>query len=79
MMRGLIFDFSRTIYDKESEKLMKGAEKMLDFLSKRYRLALISSGGGRKKRELISSIGLDKYFMAILVVEKKTRDDFLKD
>ncbi len=78
MIRGFIFDFSGTVYDKRSGDFVEGAKEALEYLFRRYPLALISKSGGRKKRTLISSLGLDRYFMSVLVVDEKRSADFLK-
>jgi len=80
MSKGIIFDFNRTIYDPDTNRLTEGAMDLLDCLHKKgYNLSLISKKTRPDRREQISRLGLDKYFHLILVIEGgKTEQDFQK-
>ena len=70
MINGIIFDFNRTLYDPENDRMTEGAIPLLENLSDLgYKLCLLSKKTSPKRRELISQLGLDKYFMDIQVVE----------
>lgn len=65
---GIIFDFNRTLYDPEKEKLMEGTVKLLNTLKKRgVKMALLSRTTTGNRRQLISSLGLDDYFTKVIV------------
>lgn len=75
MIKGIIFDFNRTLFDPKKNKLFKGVFDLLKKLSKNYKLALISFGS---KKEFIYGLGLEKYFTKVLVVSEK-KPKYFKD
>jgi len=65
---GIIFDFNRTLYDPEKEKLMEGTIKLLNTLKKRgVIMALLSKTTTSDRRQLIRSLGLDDYFTKVVL------------
>jgi phosphoglycolate phosphatase-like HAD superfamily hydrolase len=75
-IKGLIFDFNRTLYDPDSGELVKGALELLEALkASRYKLALLCKESTSVRAKLISSLGLDEFFCYILMIEgnKKIR------
>ena len=77
MIRGIIFDFYRTLFDPEQEALMPGALPLLQTLQQQgYKLCLISRKSTKERRENISRFRLDKFFMHIIVAEEKTKQHF---
>ena len=70
-IKGIIFDFNRTIYDPEAEKLTEGALDLLKRLKAAdYKLALISGAGDGETREgLIKSLGIDQFFDYVEIVK----------
>ena len=77
MIKTIIFDFYRTIYDPEFGCFNQGALEILENLRKSCRLFLISTGREERKR-LIDGLNLKKFFVRILVVgEEKQKEDFL--
>ncbi len=42
MIKAIIFDWGRTIYDKENEKLFSETKEVLKYCSKKYILAIVS-------------------------------------
>lgn len=81
MIEGIIFDFNRTIYDPRVGGPSKGAIELLESLYEHYELCLVScliSGISKEERcEQIASLGLNKYFKFIQVIQgEKTIDDF---
>ena len=78
MIKGIIFDFNRTVYDPETSELTKGVLGLLyRLVAQRYRLCLISKKTAEDRAEQISELGLDKYFVDIQVIEgNKTEQNF---
>lgn len=77
MIKGIIFDFNRTIYDPEKGRLTKGIIELLKSLSSRYQFCLLSKKAEADRRKQISELGLDKYFKDIQVNEgKKQKSHF---
>ena len=77
---GVIFDFNRTLYDPDKEKLMEGAIKVLNTLRKRkVKMALLSRTTTGHRKQLIESLGLAPYFSEIIVTsEPKNEAHFLQ-
>lgn len=76
---GVIFDFNRTLYDPENERLMNGAIRLLRYLKKRgIRMALLSKTYHENRRQFIADLGLDEYFETILVIESDKSPQHLK-
>lgn len=77
MRKAVIFDFKRTLYDPDSDRLLPGTKSVLGQLKERgYSLFLISHGSF--PRDLIAKFGLDSYFDEILITENKSVKDFRK-
>lgn len=77
MIKGIIFDFNRTLYDPEKSGLYEGALNLLEKLAKKYKLALISYGLSDRKM-LIRDLGIEKYFVKIIVVPEKKKEPLLE-
>ncbi|MCL5427780.1 MAG: HAD hydrolase-like protein [Candidatus Marsarchaeota archaeon] len=70
MIRGVIFDFNRTLYDPDSRQLAEGALQLLGRLRSRgYAMCLISKKSAEDRRGHIASLGIGVYFKRILVIE----------
>ncbi|MCL5419612.1 MAG: HAD hydrolase-like protein [Candidatus Marsarchaeota archaeon] len=70
MIKGIIFDFNRTLYDPDTGQLVDGATTLLKSLhGKGYLLCLISKKSVEGRKEQITSLGLDRYFIKILIIE----------
>jgi putative hydrolase of the HAD superfamily len=78
MIKGAIIDFNRTLYDPESSSLIPGAIDVLERLTNEgIKLCLISKRTKEERREQISELGLDKYFLDIQVLEDdKSQESF---
>ena len=75
MIRGLIFDFKRTLFDPDTDSLIPGALELLENLKKRnYKLCLLTKRPEEGRRDQISQLGLDKYFLYIRIVEENKTD-----
>lgn len=76
MLKGIIFDFMRTLYDPEKGELFAGVLPMLEaFKEKGLKRGLVSFGGPEKKR-LIKELGLTEVLDWYRVVEEKTPEVF---
>ena len=70
-MRGIIFDFYRTIFNPETQKLVPGAQKILQRFRKRgFRLVLISRREKGRMAE-ITKCEIAPLFDEIYLVRKK--------
>ncbi len=78
MIKGIIFDFNRTIYDPEKNALTEGAIELLEDLSSRFQLCLLSKTDEADRRKQISKLGLDKYFKDIQVNEGEKHKSHFK-
>lgn len=74
MIKGIIFDFNRTIYDPEKNALTEGVIELLEDLSSRFQLCLLSKTDEADRRKQISELGLDKYFKDIQVNEEEKQE-----
>lgn len=76
MVKAIIFDFNRTLFDPDQNKLFPGASGVLQKLSALFPLGLLSTEEvGREN--LIFELGLEKFFKEILIVHKKEDRHFL--
>jgi putative hydrolase of the HAD superfamily len=77
MIKGIIWDFNRTLYDPDTSSLTSGAQLVLEDLSRDgYKMCLLSKKTNSNRETLIASLGIDKYFLDIQIVEEiKTEDD----
>ena len=78
MIKGIILDFNRTVYDPEKDKLTDGVLELLDNLKKSdIPLCLLSKKTREDRRDQITDLGLDEYFIDIQVIEgNKTEMNF---
>ncbi len=76
MKRIIIFDFNRTLFDPDSNRLVPGALRVLESLQQRgFKLYLISRAGAARKK-LIESLGIKKYFARVTARKEKRFKDF---
>jgi FMN phosphatase YigB (HAD superfamily) len=77
MIKGIIFDFNRTIFNPETNKLTKGTNKILNKL-KHLKLCLISKNSCDRKKQ-INDLKLNKFFIDIQIIENdKEKKHFKK-
>ncbi len=67
----IIFDWGRTLYDNDNDCLFPGVPELLEYLSNRYRLAVVSltsqgEAAIQKRWQIIRENGLEKHFSSIL-------------
>lgn len=66
----IIFDWGRTLHDIEAGKLFDGVPELLEKLSQKYILALVSLAkleGPEVRKEKIAASGIAKHFRMVLV------------
>ena len=69
MIKQIIFDWKRTLYDPETQELIAGAVEVLEFVkNKNISLVLIGKGGDDMKDE-VERLGVRKYFSEIVFAE----------
>ena len=69
MIKAIIFDWGRTIYDKENRKLFPETQSVLEYCFKKYNLSIVSLATDNDiegRFELINRFGIGKYFKLIL-------------
>lgn len=68
----VIIDFNRTLYDPDTEKLMEGADELLQRLSRRnISMVLVSRREGARE-EILSAFGISPMFNEVIFCEEKT-------
>ncbi|OGM11505.1 hypothetical protein A2Z22_00450 [Candidatus Woesebacteria bacterium RBG_16_34_12] len=77
MIKLIIFDFYKTLYNPKTNSLYRGTYSILKILSSKYSLVLISSSNYRRKL-LISRLDIKKYFKKVIVVNQKTESVYRK-
>lgn len=76
MIRAIIFDFNRTLYDPTDNLLIEGSLDVLNRLSSHKRLALITTRViGRQ--DVIKDLGIMHFFNAIIFTFNKSTKDFM--
>ena len=81
MIKGILFDFNKTLYDPELDAIIDDADMILQKLKNDgYQLCLISKLSQKSydsRAEQISQLGLDRYFIDIQIIEgNKTEEHF---
>lgn len=76
-VKAIIFDFNRTLFDPEKNKLMNGCLSTLEVLSKTQKLALITNKA-EFRQNLIEELRIKKFFQKIVMTSHKNELDFLK-
>ena len=72
----IIFDFNRTLYDPDADKLISGAKFVLRILCRRGFSLYLISRAGKSRRALIRSLGIEHYFSRVIVAKEKSKKDF---
>ncbi len=69
MIKTIIFDWKRTLYDPDQKTLIAGAKNLLEFIkSKNIPMVLIGKGGDEMD-EAVSRLGVKGYFKKIIFAE----------
>ena len=78
MYKALIFDFGRTIYDKDKNCLFEKVTEVLEYCrTNGYKLFMVSNYEKGRER-VIRDSGVREYFDNIIVTKDKGEKDFLK-
>jgi len=78
-IKGVIFDYGRTLHEDESNQFLDNAKDVIQYLSKKYKLAIVSITWletMEKRWKQIRDADLEKYFVSIELVptpEEKER------
>lgn len=75
MIRGVIFDFNRTLFNPETKLLTEGIDDLLLELVKDYALGLVSTGGAERQKQ-IKKWKLHGLFSCIYVASEKKESHF---
>lgn len=75
-MKVIIFDFNRTLYDPDMGSLIAGCLEVLEALSHKYRLVLITTETGSRGK-LIYDLGLRQFFQKVVMASSKSKEVFL--
>lgn len=77
MIKAIIFDFKRTIFDVENNCVQRETIQLLSRLKKRGRkLALISRGRQDQRINEVELYGVLPFFDFVKIVEEKSKEDF---
>lgn len=71
----IIFDYNRTIFDPETDNLYLGVLELLQKLSVKYELFLISRNEPTREKRL-EELNIKNYFQKILFVSEKSKQVF---
>ena len=74
----LIFDFNRTIFDPEKQKLVARARALLRTLHERGHTLCLVAQAAPSREKLIENLGIGQYFSQIFLVYEKKKKDFEK-
>lgn len=72
-MKTIIFDFGRTLYDREVDRIFPEAFEVLEKLAAQYKMAIVSldkRGDNRKRLEVLKTNKIDHYFNPIVIVQR---------
>jgi FMN phosphatase YigB (HAD superfamily) len=73
MIKAIIFDWGRTLYDSERQALYPHTEEVLSDLSIKYKLIIVSlasDGNISQRNSLLQDSGIAKYFTAVYFAER---------
>lgn len=73
----IIFDYNRTIFDPDTDDIYPGVLELLQRLSIKYELFLVSRNEPARK-ERVKDLAIDGYFQEIVFVDKKSKQIFEK-
>jgi len=76
MIKCIIFDFNRTVYDPETNDFCLGALELFDVLGDRGIKIGVVSTGGEERQDLIKSLGIEKFIDYLKITNKKSEEDF---
>jgi FMN phosphatase YigB (HAD superfamily) len=72
MTKLIVFDFNRTLYEPDQDRLISGARELLDYaLSQGYRLVLLAKAVD-SRGQLLDELGIADAFVEIHLVKTKS-------
>lgn len=81
-IKAVIFDYGRTLHDKEKNAFFPEVEDVLGYLFTKYKLAIVSVARGEPAEERIAALkmaGLSKYFSSMMFHETVDKDLLFRD
>ncbi|MEK7617480.1 MAG: HAD hydrolase-like protein [Patescibacteria group bacterium] len=69
MIKNIIFDWKRTLYDPEEDKLIIGAKEILKFIKNRNIPMILIGKGKDDMEDAVDRLGIRKYFLDIIFAE----------
>ena len=77
---GIIFDFNRTLYDPDTSQVIEGGLELLEKLTlSGHKLALVCKKSASDRSEVIGSLGLDRFFCKVLIIEGNKKVEHFQD
>lgn len=73
MIKAVIFDFGRTLYDRDDNRFFPETPEALEKLASKYKLAIVSmaiSGDPGERKRLLKEGDLEKYFSSTIFVRE---------
>lgn len=74
--RIIIFDFNRTLYDPDDKMLLPRVRFVLNILRRRGWAMYLVSRASPTRQDLISKLGINRYFKKIIITKNKNLGDF---
>lgn len=69
MIKLIIFDWKRTLYDPDIKKLIPGALEILEFIKSKNIPMILIGKGGEDMQEEVNRLGVRKYFKETVFAE----------
>lgn len=73
MIKAVIFDFGRTLYDRDNDRFFPEVFGILESFSPRYKMAIVSMAPGgdiEERRQVLKDSNTEKYFDSIIFVRE---------
>lgn len=69
MIRLIIFDWKRTLYDPNTQKLIDGTTQLLEYIKKKNIPMILIGKGGDDMQQEVNRLGVGKFFLKIIFAE----------
>lgn len=73
MIKAIVFDFGRTLYDRDNDRFFPEAFEVLESFSSKYKMAIVSMAPGgdiEERRQVLKDNNMEKYFDSITFVKE---------
>ena len=73
MVKVIIFDFGRTLYDRDNDRFFPEVPEVLEKLAPKYKLVIVSmavSDDPEERRKILKENNLEKYFDSMIFVKQ---------